>query len=209
MNASGASPLAGLPRSIDELREVAGSCTACDLYERATQTVFGEGPATARAVFIGEQPGDHEDRAGKPFVGPAGRILDDACRDAGIDRASVYLTNAVKHFKWKASGKRRLHQKPNLREIRACQMWWRSELDVVQPDVVVCLGATAAQAVLGPTFRVTKHRGEWQRLDDRRVLATVHPSAVLRAGDARDDVYASLIDDLALVAEFLRNYAER
>jgi DNA polymerase len=171
--------------------------------------VFGEGPDDARAVFIGEQPGDQEDQSGRPFVGPAGRVLDDACRDAGIDRASVYLTNAVKHFKWRpGSGTRRLHKKPNAREVRACELWWRSELDVVRPAVVVCLGATAAQALFGPEFRLTKHRGTWQTLGELlagpAVLATVHPSAVLRAGAARDEVYASLVDDLSLVAARLR-----
>jgi uracil-DNA glycosylase len=189
-----------LPRTIGELNKLAVTCTACDLYARATQTVFGEGPATAPAVFIGEQPGDREDREGRPFVGPAGLVLDDACRDAGIDRTSVYLTNAVKHFKWRPAGKRRLHQKPNAREIRACEMWWKAEVEAVQPDVVVCLGATAAQAVLGSDFRLTKHRGEWQRFEDRPVLATVHPSAVLRAGGARDELYASLVADLVMVA---------
>jgi uracil-DNA glycosylase family protein len=203
MTISEPDPPPDLPATLPELRAVAARCTACDLYARATQTVFGEGPARARAVLIGEQPGDQEDRTGRPFVGPAGRILDDACHDAGIDRASVYLTNAVKHFKWRPAGKRRLHQKPNAREVRACQMWWKAELELVQPDVVVCLGATAAQAVLGKAFRLTAHRGEWQRLDDRRLLATVHPSAVLRAGEARDEVYSGLVDDLTLVAEVL------
>jgi DNA polymerase len=195
--------------ALADLRAAAATCTRCDLYERATQIVFGEGPAHARAVFIGEQPGDQEDRSGRPFVGPAGRVLDDACRDAGIDRASVYLTNAVKHFKWRpGAGARRLHKKPNAREVRACELWWRSELEVVRPDVVVCLGATAAQALFGPDFRLTKHRGTWQTLGEplggATVLATVHPSAVLRAGEARDEVYASLVDDLSLVAARLR-----
>jgi uracil-DNA glycosylase family protein len=194
--------------TIAELRRAAQSCTACHLYEQATQTVFGEGPAAARAVFIGEQPGDQEDRTGHPFVGPAGRVLDDACREAGIDREAVYVTNAVKHFKWRSSsGKRRLHQKPNAREVRACRTWWQSELEAVQPDLVVCLGATAAQAVLGPAFRVTKHRGEWQTVDDRAVLATLHPSAVLRAGNERDELYASLVDDLRLVAGRLKGHS--
>jgi DNA polymerase len=189
--------------SIDELREVAHRCTACDLYEDATQTVFGEGPTDARVVFIGEQPGDQEDRVGRPFGGPAGHVFDDACRDAAVDRADVYVTNAVKHFKWRPAGKRRLHQKPNAREIRACQMWWRSELELVAPEFVVCLGATAAQAMFGPAFRLTHHRGEWQPVDGRQVLATVHPSAVLRAGDAREDVYGGLVNDLTLVSEAL------
>jgi DNA polymerase len=179
------------------------------LYERATQTVFGEGPAHARAVFIGEQPGDQEDREGRPFVGPAGRVLDDAFRDAGIDRASVYLTNAVKHFKWRRAGKRRLHQTPNAREIRACQTWWRAELDLVHPDIVVCLGAVAAKALLGTTFRLTRHRGEWQVVDERRVLATVHPSAVLRAGEARTKVYDDLVHDLKIVAKLLNRSAPK
>jgi DNA polymerase len=193
-------PRTELPGTLEELNELAADCTACDLYARATQTVFGEGPATARTVFIGEQPGDREDQEGRPFVGPAGRVFDDACRDAGIDRASIYVTNAVKHFKWRPAGKRRLHQRPNAREVRACEMWWKAELDAVRPDVVVCLGATAAQAVLGPDFRLTKHRGEWQLFNDWPVLATVHPSAILRAGDARDDLYASLVADLAIVS---------
>jgi uracil-DNA glycosylase family protein len=191
------------PCSLAELRNAAAACTACDLYEHATKTVFGEGPADARAVFIGEQPGDHEDQSGHPFVGPAGRVFDDALRDAGIDRASIYLTNAVKHFKWRPSGKRRLHQKPNARETRACAVWWQAELDAVDPDFVVCLGATAAQAVLGSSFRLTRHRGDWQERDHRRVLATVHPSAVLRAGSERHALYAGLVDDLSLVARVL------
>ena len=202
MSSPGLDPT-NVPTTIDGLRTVAARCTACDLYERATQTVFGEGPADARAVFIGEQPGDQEDQAGRPFVGPAGRVLDDACQDAGIDRNEVYVTNAVKHFKWTPRGKRRLHQKPNGREIRACQPWWKAELEVVEPEVVVCLGAVAAQALLGASFRVTKDHGRWQRLDGRDVLATVHPSAVLRAGDARDEVYAGLVGDLRVVSEFL------
>jgi uracil-DNA glycosylase family protein len=193
--------------TLSDLQKAAATCTRCELYLQATQTVFGEGPPDARAVFIGEQPGDKEDRSGHPFVGPAGRVLDDACRDAGIDRASVYVTNAVKHFKWRPSGKRRLHQKPNAREVRACEMWWRSELEVVGPEVVVCLGAVAAQALLGAGFRLTQHRGSWQTLGEPLagpgVLATVHPSAVLRAGDARDEVYSSLVEDLSLVARRL------
>jgi len=192
-------------RAIDALRSEAAGCTACDLYERATQTVFGEGPPSARVVFIGEQPGDHEDIEGRPFVGPAGRIFDDALGDAGIDRDTTYVTNAVKHFKWTPRGKRRLHQKPNAREIRACRQWWEAELAAIEPDVVVCLGATAAQAVFGMSFRLTQHRGEWQWLGDRRALATVHPSAVLRAGDERDAVYAGLVADLELVARRLED----
>lgn len=180
---------------------------SCPLHERATQTVFGEGPARARVVLIGEQPGDEEDREGRPFVGPAGRVLDDAFRDAGIDRASVYLTNVVKHFKWRAAGKRRIHQRPNAREIRSCETWWKAELELVQPEIVVCLGSTAAKTLLGDAFRLTRHRGEWQSLDNRRVLATVHPSAVLRAGAARAEVYDGLVGDLVSVAESLNRPA--
>jgi len=180
---------------------------SCPLHERATQTVFGEGPARARVVLIGEQPGDDEDREGRPFVGPAGRVLDDAFRDAGIDRSSVYLTNVVKHFKWRPSGPRRIDQHPNGREIRACDTWWKAELELVQPEFVVCLGATAAKTLLGETFRLARHRGEWQSLDDRRVLATVHPSAVLCAGDAGGEVYDSLVADLVRVVELLNRPA--
>jgi uracil-DNA glycosylase family protein len=190
-------------RDLEQLRAEASACTMCDLYEHATQTVFGEGPASARAVMIGEQPGDREDVEGRPFVGPAGRVLDDALADAGIARDAVYLTNAVKHFKWTPRGKRRLHQKPNAREIRACRPWWEREVDTIDPDVVLCLGATAAQAVLGASFRLTQHRGEWQRLGDRRALATIHPSAVLRGEEERDALYDGLVADLRLVAGVL------
>jgi len=190
-------------RPLTELRAAAAECTACDLYERATQTVFGEGPSSARIVFIGEQPGDHEDLEGRPFVGPAGRVFDDALAAAGIDRGSTYVTNAVKHFKWKGRGKRRLHEKPDAREIRACRQWWESELAAIEPEIVVCLGATAAQAVFGMSFRLTQHRGEWQWLGDRCALATIHPSAVLRAGDERDAMFAGLVADLELVAQRL------
>jgi uracil-DNA glycosylase len=190
-------------RTLEELRVEASSCTACELYAHATQTVFGEGPPSARVVMIGEQPGDREDIEGRPFVGPAGRVLDDALAEVGIDRASVYLTNAVKHFKWTPRGKRRLHQKPSSREIRACRAWWEAELDAIQPEIVVCLGATAAQAVFGLSFRLTQHRREWQWLGDRRALATIHPSAVLRAANERDEVYNGLVADLDLVAHLL------
>jgi DNA polymerase len=194
-------------RDLEQLRVEASTCTACDLYEHATQTVFGEGPGSARVVMIGEQPGDREDVEGRPFVGPAGRVLDDALEDAGIERASVYLTNAVKHFKWTPRGKRRLHQKPNGREIRACRPWWQGELDAIGPEVVVCLGATAAQAVFGLSFRLTQHRGEWQWIGDRRALATIHPSAVLRGEDERDTLFAGLVSDLRLVADLLGSQA--
>src|SRR5712691_5275342 len=164
--------------TLDALRRAAASCTACDLYKRATQTVFGEGNPRASIMLVGEQPGHEEDLAGKPFVGPAGRVLDRALEAAGIARTDVYVTNVVKHFKWVPKGKRRIHAKPNQMEISACLPWLEAELDVIKPVVLVCLGATAAQALLGPKFRVTKRRGE--RVQARwapYVTATVHPSA--------------------------------
>src|SRR5258708_33899753 len=167
--------------SLATLREAAAHCTACHLYKRATQTVFGEGPKRAAMMLIGEQAGDYEDVAGKPFVGPAGQIMDRALEEAGIDRSQVYVTNAVKHFKWELRGKRRIHQKPNSREIAACRPWLEAELRLVKPKLLVCLGATAAQAVFGPLFRVTRERGKV--LSSRfapKVLATVHPSSLLR-----------------------------
>src|SRR6266567_2428737 len=172
-------------RTVDRLRHAATGCTACDLFRTGTQTVFGEGPQNADVMFVGEQPGDYEDREGHPFVGPAGRVLDEALQEVGIDRAKVYVTNAVKHFKWVARGKRRIHSKPNAREIRACRAWLDAELADVQPRVVVCLGATAGQALLGASFRVTQSRGQVLAKTGlaRYVLATVHPASVLRAPD--------------------------
>jgi len=187
--------------ALARLRASAATCEQCDLYERATQTVFGEGPADARLVLLGEQPGDHEDKEGHPFVGPAGRLLDRALEAAGIDRAEVYLTNAVKHFKWRPAGKVRLHQRPNAAEIAACRNWWESELEVIGPDVLCCLGAIAAQAVLGKSFRVTKSRGEIFALASGiEAVATIHPSAVLRSDD-RDSAFAGLVQDLELVRD--------
>jgi uracil-DNA glycosylase len=182
-----------------ELREAARECTACHLYRRATQTVFGEGPRDAPIMLIGEQPGDYEDLAGKPFVGPAGKIMDRALEEAGFDRKHVYVTNAVKHFKWEPRGKRRIHKKPNSREIAACRPWLEAELRVVKPQLVICLGATAAQTVFGPTFRVTRERGKV--LSSKlapKVLATVHPSSLLRQPDeeSREHEYAHFVDDL-------------
>jgi uracil-DNA glycosylase family protein len=188
-------------KALERLRASAAKCTQCDLYERATQTVFGEGPPDARLVFIGEQPGDHEDKEGHPFVGPAGHLLDRALAAAGIDRAEVYLTNAVKHFKWRPSGKVRIHQRPNAAEIAACHNWWESELEVIQPEVLCCLGAIAAQAVLGKSFRVTKSRGEFFTLPSGiEAVATIHPSAVLRSDD-RDAAFAGLVHDLEIVRD--------
>jgi uracil-DNA glycosylase len=171
-------------RTLHTLREAAAGCRGCELWTRGTQTVFGEGPRRARVMMVGEQPGNDEDLAGKPFVGPAGRVLDRALEAAGIARTDVYVTNVVKHFKWEPKGKRRIHAKPNQLEISACLPWLEAELDIVKPIAVVCLGATAAQALLGPKFRVTRQRCEWVPARwAPRVMATVHPSAILRAPD--------------------------
>src|SRR5262245_61999840 len=188
--------------SLGDLRQAVQDCTACDLYKAATQAVFGEGPDDADLVLIGEVPGDKEDLAGHPFVGPAGKILDDALEAAGIDRAQTYLTNAVKHFKFERRGKVRIHKKPNAAEIRACSQWWEAEVALVRPEVLGILGATAGQAVLGPSFRVTKQRGEWMKGPAGvETLATIHPSAVLRAPPERhDEEYAGLVRDLTLIA---------
>jgi uracil-DNA glycosylase len=193
--------------SLPKLREAAAGCKACDLWKTGTQTVFGEGTSNAEIVFVGEQPGDKEDLAGRPFVGPAGRILDEALETAEIDRSLVYVTNAVKHFKWQARGKRRIHQKPNAAEIAACRPWLDAELAVVKPKIVVALGATAAQALLGRSFRVTKQRGE--PIADtgiaEYVVATVHPSSILRqdTDDDRRRALEDLVADLRVVARLL------
>lgn len=193
--------------ALDDARHRAEGCQACDLWRNATQTVFGEGRAGAPLMLVGEQPGDREDLAGHPFVGPAGRVLDEALEEAGIARDDAYVTNAVKHFKWTARGKRRIHGKPNRQEVTACRPWLDAELAAVDPQVVVALGATAAQALLGPSFRLTQHRGE--DLDGTgiapHVLATVHPSSVLRVPDPADraDARAALIDDLVVAARLL------
>jgi uracil-DNA glycosylase len=189
--------------TLPKLRDAAAGCRACPLWETATQTVFGEGSATAAALFVGEQPGDQEDLAGRPFVGPAGRLLDEALELAGIDRSAAYVTNAVKHFKWEARGKRRIHAKPTWSEQMACRPWLEAELAVVQPAVLVCLGATAAQSLLGKQFRVTKERGRWLESDlAPHVTATIHPSAILRQRDteAREKEMAAFVSDLRLVA---------
>jgi uracil-DNA glycosylase len=185
--------------SLITVAKVARSCTACPLYRDATQTVFGEGPKNARLMLLGEQPGDQEDLAGKPFVGPAGKLLDRALDEAGIDRNEVYVTNTVKHFKWEPRGKRRIHQKPNSREIAACRPWLEAELRLVRPKLLVCLGATAAQSILGPSFRVTRERGQVLASElAPRVLATVHPSSLLRQPDeeSRAREYAHFVADL-------------
>ncbi|MFP2928646.1 UdgX family uracil-DNA binding protein [Pyxidicoccus sp. 3LG] len=205
-----AAPLIPDSPTYDKLRKAAAGCKACPLWKTGTQTVFGEpagrprpGP---RVMLVGEQPGDQEDRAGRPFVGPSGRLLDEALEAAGIDRSQVYVTNTVKHFKWTGQGKRRIHAKPNTTEVRACLPWLEAEIRVFRPDVIVCLGATAAQALLGKDFRVTQSRGrpmpsEWARV----VVATVHPSSILRAPDpeAREAQLEAFIDDLRTVARLI------
>ena len=190
-------------RSVEELRKAAASCQGCDLYRDATQTVFGEGAERSRLMLIGEQPGDQEDLQGKPFIGPAGRLLEKCLDEAGIDRKRVYVTNAVKHFRFTMRGKRRLHEKPNAGQVRACRPWLEAEIQVVKPGMLVLLGATAAQSVMGPAFRVIKQRGEV--LDSPfgiPTVATVHPSLILRATDAesREAALQSLIDDLKVAA---------
>jgi uracil-DNA glycosylase family protein len=190
------------------LREAARTCTACPLWRSGTQTVFGEGLKRARLVLVGEQPGDREDLEGRPFVGPAGRLLDEALVEAGIDRADAYVTNAVKHFKWQPRGKRRIHQKPNWSEIEACRPWLDAELAVLRPEVLVCLGATAAQALLGREVRVTRDRG--RRLETElaaAAIATVHPSSILRAPDdaSRRRERALFVDDLRVAAKMLQS----
>jgi uracil-DNA glycosylase len=191
--------------SLPALREAAAGCRGCHLWEVGTQTVFGEGAADAEAMFVGEQPGDQEDKAGKPFVGPAGRLFDEALEAAGIDRSTTYVTNAVKHFKWQARGKRRIHQKPNWAEMTACRPWLEAEIAVVKPRVLVLLGATAAQSLLGRDFRVTKHRGELLESDlADYVTATVHPSSILRGEpEERKSAFAAFVDDLRVVASAL------
>ena len=193
--------------TLPKLIASAEGCQGCDLYLHATQTVFGEGPSKARIMMVGEQPGDQEDLAGKPFVGPAGKILDKALADAAIDRDTVFVTNAVKHFKFVERGKRRIHAKPNAAEVAACRPWLRAEIGVVQPELVVCLGATAAQSILGSDFSITKSRGQfvlhrWAGL----VMATIHPSAILRApdDDMRHMQYRLFVEDLAQIPKKLK-----
>jgi DNA polymerase len=190
-------------RDLAGLRAAAEGCTACPLHLTGTQTVFGEGPARPVVMLVGEQPGDSEDLAGRPFVGPAGQLLDRALRDAGVDRGRAYVTNAVKHFKWEPRGKRRIHSKPSSMEIKACNPWLLAEIEAVRPKVLVCLGATAAQALLGRTFKVTQQRGAFQQSPlAPYVVATVHPSAILRGDPAdRQAEYARFVEDLRKVAE--------
>jgi uracil-DNA glycosylase family protein len=197
--------------TMDRLRDAAQECRGCDLWENATQTVFGEGPGRARVLLVGEQPGDREDVEGHPFVGPAGRLLDSALAAAGIARDDVYVTNAVKHFRWEAKGKRRIHKRPSMEQVNACRPWLEAEIDLVAPEVVVCLGATAAQALLGRDFRVSRQRGEFvstpgglrgpNAVAGPLITATVHPSSILRArDDSREAEMAAFVADLAAVA---------
>jgi uracil-DNA glycosylase len=205
-NASAADFLPGR-RTLKALREAARACRGCPLYAHATQTVFGAGDAHARLILIGEQPGDREDLEGKPFVGPAGQLLDRCLVEAGIDRGLVYVTNAVKHFKWEPRGKRRIHKKPSAREVAACRPWFDAEVDAIHPALIVCLGATAAQALLGRSFRVTQDRGKVLSAPSLPpILATIHPSSILRAPDqqAREEARAGFIQDLRAAAAFLR-----
>jgi len=193
-------------KSLKAFREAAAGCQGCDLWERGTQTVFGEGARRAEVVFVGEQPGNEEDLSGKPFIGPAGRLLDDALVEAAIDRSQTYVTNVVKHFKWEPRGKRRIHKKPNAGEIKACRPWLEAEISLVKPKVIVCLGATAAQALLGPRFRVSQQRGQFiESTLAPYIMATVHPSSILRAPDdeTRHDEQRKFIDDLKKAARVL------
>jgi DNA polymerase len=194
-------------RSLRAVAEAARRCRACDLWKTGTQTVFGEGPRRADVMFVGEQPGDVEDKRGEPFVGPAGRILDEALAAADIDRSRVYLTNAVKHFKWKPKGKRRIHERPNRTEVIACSHWLELELRLVRPDLVVALGAIAAQALLGPAFRVTAERGKLRSSPlAPRIVATVHPSSILRAPDEqRAAEMRAFIRDLRVAKRLMRD----
>ena len=191
---------------LKSLRDAAQSCRGCPLYQNATQTVFGEGKARATLILVGEQPGDREDLEGKPFVGPAGALLDRCLSEAGVDRNQVYITNAVKHFKWEPRGKRRIHKKPSAREVAACRPWLDAEVEAVKPSLIVCLGATAAQSLLGPKFRVTQDRGRVLEIPEKPpVLATIHPSAILRAPnhDARQLERTRFVADLREAARFL------
>lgn len=203
-----AAPLIPSRPTIPRLQDAARDCRACPLWKTGTQTVFGDGSLHARVIFVGEQPGNDEDLAGKPFVGPAGKLLDKALVEAGIDRADVYVTNTVKHFKWELKGKRRIHKKPSGREIAACRPWLEAELAVLKPKVLVCLGATAAQALLGKEFRVSQRRGELVEspLADN-VIATVHPSSILRAPDdeTRRVEMDRFVEDLKHVARIIRS----
>ena len=201
---------AGSPVNLEAARKAARTCRNCDLWERATQTVFGEGPATARVILVGEQPGDSEDAKGKPFVGPAGRLLDQALAEAKLDRSLTYVTNAVKHFKWEPQGNRRLHKKPSAREMAACKPWLLTEIQAIKPEVLVCLGATAAASLFGSKVKVTTHRGRFFESEYApQNLITIHPSAILRMIDPRvkDTEFARFVEELGMVSKHLRDLA--
>ena len=205
--ASSAADLVPEQLSLPLLKDAAANCRACDLWKKGTQTVFGDGRTRARVMFVGEQPGNEEDLTGKPFVGPAGRLFDNALDEAGIDRKQTYVTNVVKHFKWEPRGKRRIHKKPNATEIAACRPWLDAEVALVKPKVIAALGATAAQALLGPQFRVTKERGKFlESTLAPYIMATVHPSSILRAPDdeTRHLEYRRFVDDLKKLARVLK-----
>jgi uracil-DNA glycosylase len=202
----------GAAAQLDGLRKRAAGCQDCPLWANATQTVFGEGNARARLMFVGEQPGDREDIEGHPFVGPAGRVLAQAMEDAGIDRARVYITNAVKHFKWEPRGKRRLHKTPAQREIEACYQWLQGEMDAVRPALIVALGATAAKTLLGPRFRITQSRGEVQHREGLPdVIATYHPSFLLRTMDRPEgeEIFRQFVADLRIAARYMQDESDR
>lgn len=202
-----AEPLVPDSPNLELVRDAALTCKACHLWKCGTQTVFGEGNPHARIMFVGEQPGDQEDREGRPFVGPSGQLLERAMGEAGIERSEVYITNAVKHFKWIPQSGRRLHQKPNTREVRACRPWLEAEIARVRPEAILLLGATAAQAILGPEFRLTQHRGEFvESTFAKHVLATNHPSAILRMrSDERESAYAAFVEDMRSIAAKVGN----
>lgn len=208
--ARSAAPFIPAKLTVPALQEAASSCTGCDLYKQATQTVFGEGAGHAEIILVGEQPGDQEDRAGHPFVGPAGKILDKALAEAGIARHDVYVTNAVKHFKWEPQGKRRKHKKPSAAEIAACRPWLEAEVKVLGPRVIVCLGVTAAQSVFGKLVRLNEIRGKsWSTAMGSNVFVTVHPSAILRHPEAaqRDEEYRRFVQDLRRIGKFIKDQA--
>jgi DNA polymerase len=195
--------------NLKALREAAATCKGCDLYKNATQTVFGEGRRNSPMMLLGETPGDEEDKQGRPFVGPAGRLLDSALEEIGLSRDEVYVTNAVKHFRWEPRGKRRLHKKPSARQIEACKPWLHAEILVTRPEIIVCLGATAAQVMMGASFRITKHRGKFFKSEDAAwLMATYHPSAILRAPEKEDRARkrAEFVDDLKRAWERLRSH---
>ncbi|HSJ60518.1 MAG TPA: UdgX family uracil-DNA binding protein [Jiangellaceae bacterium] len=213
--ARGADEFVPAEADLPTLKRAAASCRGCELYKNASQTVFGDGDQHARIMLVGEMPGDREDREGRPFVGPAGRLLAKALAEAEIDRSNAYVTNVVKHFKFTERGKRRIHQTPTRTEVVACRPWLVAELDLLEPEVLVCLGATAAKAIFGPSFRLTRHRGEllpapeldgtpWAENEGVRVVATVHPSAVLRTRNDRAAMYAEMVEDLRVAASALR-----